>query len=206
MGKDLTLDAAIRAVLMTALDRRLVTITQVAAASQIARYRWRDIGCVNIGYIKGMALVYARVYCKLKASDPAATEMAKASTGDADRDALAFYDKEFKAAGMSNNLAGVDTLRHLFILLIGLGVRESSGCYLKGAYKHNTAETSEAGFFQTSYDVRYGVGTPGKELMEKLFTDYSTNTSGFVEVFKEGVESKCVKSTNYGTGDGRKFQ
>ncbi|MGV2387763.1 MAG UNVERIFIED_CONTAM: hypothetical protein LVR29_03700 [Microcystis novacekii LVE1205-3] len=43
-------------------------IIEVAANSQIARYHWLDRGVAK-GYIKGMAVVYAKVYCKLKASD-----------------------------------------------------------------------------------------------------------------------------------------
>ena len=63
-------------------------ITGLAAASDVARLPWKDRGVAPTGYIKGMALVYARVYCKLSAGEPAAVEMAKARTPD-DRDALA---------------------------------------------------------------------------------------------------------------------
>jgi peptidoglycan hydrolase-like protein with peptidoglycan-binding domain/murein DD-endopeptidase MepM/ murein hydrolase activator NlpD/LAS superfamily LD-carboxypeptidase LdcB len=132
LGWNATLDTATRAALINAVGRRanapsgsLDRIIQVAAGSQIARYRWRDRGVAPPGYIKGMALVYARVYCKLKAGDAAVTEMAKANTGKTEKDALAHYVQEFNAAGMSNEFSGVDTLRHLFVLLIGLGMRES---------------------------------------------------------------------------------
>jgi hypothetical protein len=64
-------------------------ILQIAARSAIARHRWADRGAAPIGYIKGMALVYARVLGKLAAGDAAAIEMAKADTGDGSRDALA---------------------------------------------------------------------------------------------------------------------
>ena len=80
---------------------------------------------------KGMALVYARVYCKLKSNDAAAVEMAKANTGNATRDALAHYAPQFNAARMGNESAGVNTLRHLFVLLTGLGMRESSLPFMK---------------------------------------------------------------------------
>src|SRR5690242_13230819 len=77
-------------------------ITQIAAASAIASYSWKDRGPAPASYIKGMALVYARVYCKLKAGETAAVEMAKANTGDGDHDALAWYSDIFAAAGMDN--------------------------------------------------------------------------------------------------------
>src|SRR5690348_1742885 len=107
-------------------------ITQIAATSDIASYSWKDRGTAPAGYIKGMALVYARVYCKLKAENAAAVEMAKANTGDNDHDALAWYGDIFAAAGMDNENAGADTLRHLFVLMMGLGMRESSGKYCEG--------------------------------------------------------------------------
>src|SRR2546422_446301 len=101
-------------------------IVQIAAGSTIAHYDWLNRGVAPAGYIKGMAVVYARVYCKLKAGDAAATEMAKARTNDGTRDALAWYSERFESAGMNNDQTGADTLRHLFVLLIGLGMRESS--------------------------------------------------------------------------------
>lgn len=132
-------------------------IIEVAANSQIARYHWLDRGVAPKGYIKGMAVVYAKVYCQLKAANPFAKEMAKANTGNSDKDALAHYAQKFRDLGMNNSVAGVDTLRHLFVLLIGLGMRESSGKYCEGrdrSASNTTAETAEAGLFQTSYNAR----------------------------------------------------
>ncbi|MFN8490555.1 MAG: M23 family metallopeptidase [Caldilineaceae bacterium] len=183
-----------------ALDR----IVQVAAQSAIARYPWRNRGVAPPGYIKGMALVYARVYCKLKAGDAAALEMAKANTGNPVKDALAHYAAEFKAAGMNNQSAGVDTLRHLFVLLMGLGMRESSGRYCEGrdtSASNTTAETAEAGLFQTSYNARRA-----NPLMLQVFRQYLANPSGFVEVFREGVRCRKANLENFGEGDGREFQ
>lgn len=182
------------------LDR----IIQVAAESEIARYKWRDRGVAPPGYIKGMALVYARVYCKLKAGDAAVTEMAKANTGNSDKDALAYYAQEFNAVGMDNESAGVDTLRHLFVLLVGLGMRESSGRYCEGrdrSASNTTSETAEAGLFQTSYNAR-----KANHLMPQLFRQYLANPSGFVEVFQEGISCSSSGLKNFGYGDGREFQ
>jgi Putative peptidoglycan binding domain len=146
-------------------------IIRIAAASDIARFSWKDRGLAPVGYIKGMALVYGRVYCKLQQEDAAVTDMARAKTMDADRDALAWYSDVFDAAGMNNDSASVDTLRHLFVLLIGLGMRESSGKHCEGrdmSASNTTAETAEAGLFQTSFNARtaslenFGAGD-GKE-------------------------------------------
>lgn len=179
-------------------------ITQLAAASDIARFNFNDRGVPPAGYIKGMAVVYARVFCKLKAGDAAAIEMAKAKTANANKDALTFYDQKFAAAGMNNGTAGVDTLRHLFVLLTGLGMRESSGRFCEGrdrSASNVTADTAEAGLFQASFNAR-----SASPLLTTIFDKYSANPSGFVEIFREGVVCKPKDLENFGTGDGEKFQ
>jgi hypothetical protein len=187
-------------------DRReaLQSILSIAANSNIARYHWRDRGVAPAGYIKGMALVYARVYCKLKDGDAAAREMAKANTGNGSLDALAQYANEFNAAGMSNSAAGADTLRHLFVLLIGLGMRESSGNHCAGrdqGASNTAADTAEAGLFQTSYNARNA-----SPLLSQLFQQYRANPSGFLDIFREGARCTNSDLQNHGTGDGQEFQ
>jgi hypothetical protein len=179
-------------------------IIQIAANSQIARYHWLDRGVAPKGYIKGMAVVYAKVYCQLKAANPFAKEMAKANTGNSDKDALAHYAQKFRDLEMNNSVAGVDTLRHLFVLLIGLGMRESSGKYCEGrdrSASNTTAETAEAGLFQTSYNAR-----SASPLLPQLFEQYLANSSGFIEIFKEGVTCPPQDWENYGEGKGKEFQ
>jgi hypothetical protein len=180
-------------------------ILQVAAGSPIARYAWKNRGVAPIGYIKGMALVYGRVYFKFKAGDACAAEMAKANTGDGSLDALAWFDEIFAAAGMDNGADGVDTLRHLFVLLIGLGMRESSRIYCAGrdqSATNTTAETAEAGLFQTSFNARNA-----SPFMPALFQQYSANPSGFLDVFREGVHPcGAADLQNFGSGDGAAFQ
>jgi N-acetylmuramoyl-L-alanine amidase/Putative peptidoglycan binding domain len=179
-------------------------IIRIAAESDVARLNWKGRGVAPAGYVKGMAAVYARVYCKLKEGDPAAEEMAKAKTGDAAHDALAWYDGIFAAAGMSNDVEGIETLRHLFVLLIGLGMRESSGKYCEGRDEgadNREGDTAEAGLFQMSYNAR--VASP---LMPKLFTEYAAKPYGFIDIFKECVECTPDDLENYGSGDGLQFQ
>lgn len=180
------------------------TITNIAAQSAIARHNWPERGRAPAGYTKGMALVYARVLCKLRAGDAAATDMAKAVTTDPAHDALAWYAAEFAALGMRNDTAGADTLRHLFALMLGLGMRESSGKHCEGrdrSAENTTAETAEAGLFQTSFNAR-----SASPLMPALFAHYSAHPSGFVEVFREGVTCGPSSLENFGDGPGRDFQ
>lgn len=180
-------------------------IVDLARGSAIARYDWRDRGRAARGYIPGMALVFARVYCKLKMSDPVAQEIAKANTGDTSRDALAWYDGQFHALGMDNDSSGADTLRHLFVLLIGLGMRESSGRYCEGrdrSANNVTADTAEAGLFQTSYNA-----LGAHPLLPTVFQQYQANpASGFMDVFKNGVQCHADDWENFGEGTGREFQ
>ncbi len=179
-------------------------IVQIAKGSDIAHFNFEDRGVPPAGYIKGMAVVYARMYCKLKAGDEAAVEMARAKSQNGNKDALAFYNQEFADAGMNNDADGVDALRHLFVLLTGLGMRESSGRFCEGRDRsadNVTADTAEAGLFQASFNAR-----TASPLLTTLFEKYSTNPSGFVEIFREGVTCKPKDLENFGSGDGEKFQ
>ena len=118
-------------------------------------------------------MVFARVYCRLKQGDSAALEMSKANTGNRQKDALAWYAQQFREEGMDNESAGPSTLRHLFVLLIGLGMRESSGKYCEGrdrAVGNTSADSAEAGMFQTSFDA-----TSANPLLGQLFEQYLSN-------------------------------
>jgi hypothetical protein len=114
---------------------------------------WWNRGIAPAGYIKGMALVYARVYVKLKAGEAAALDMAKANTRDVANDALAHYADIFAGTGMSNSVPSADALRHLFVLLIGLGMRMGAGRYRQErdiSAAATNAETTPAGLFGTA--------------------------------------------------------
>jgi hypothetical protein len=179
-------------------------IIQIATAAPIMRFVWPGRGKAPPGYIKGMALVYGRVYCELKAGNAAATAMAKQNSGNAAPDALAWYAPEFAAAGMNNSADGADTLRHLFVLMIGLGMRESSGKYCTGrdtTAPNTTADTAEAGLFQASFNA-----SAASPLMPALFNQYSANPSGFLDVFKEGATCSAADAQNFGTGPGEQYQ
>jgi hypothetical protein len=181
-------------------------IIRIAADSAIARHRWEgeERGVAPLGYTKGMALVFARTLCKLKTKDPLAVEMAKADTGDRNRDALAHYRKQFADAGMDNSASGPDTLRHLFVLLMGLGMRESSGRYCEGRDRsadNIDAHNAEAGLFQTSFDAK-----SASPLLPRLFKQALANPKGFLDVFKEGVPRRDSDLKNFGTGPGRDFE
>ena len=183
----------------------LSKIKDIAAESPIARYSWKNRGVAPVGYTKGIALSYGRAYCRLRADDPCTVEMAKADTGDGAIDAIAWYAAQFKALGMDNSEAGSTTLRHLYVLLMGLGMRESSGIYCTGrdqGASNTTADTAEAGLFQTSYNAR-----TANEQLPALFDWYKEHPTGFLDEYSEGV-AKCSAANlkNFGSGDGAEFQ
>ena len=143
---------------MPSANATAINIATLADTSDIARYQWKDRGVAPRGYIRGMAAAFGRVYCKLNNNRDAASEMAMADSGDGATDAVARYANEFSALGMDNSSAGVDVLRHLFVLLTGLGMRESSGRYCEGrdmAAGNAGGETAEAGLFQVSHNSIY---------------------------------------------------
>lgn len=73
-------------------DTPVDQITHIASTLPVAGYSWKGKrGIAPSGYIKGMALVYASVYCNLKAGEAAAIDMAKADTRDNEDDALTWY-------------------------------------------------------------------------------------------------------------------
>ncbi|MBB5346189.1 hypothetical protein [Tunturibacter empetritectus] len=181
----------------------LSVILGVAEKAAIADYRWRERGRSPIGYVKGMALVYARVHCKFKRGEKGAVAMARAESTENATDALTWYRDLFNEAEMSNASSGIGTLRHLFVLLIGLGMRESAGKYCAGRddnARRKNPDTVEAGLFQASYDLR-----TASPLLTSLLERYNGSTD-FLDVFKEGVRCADVDHINYGQGEAYNFQ
>jgi hypothetical protein len=180
-----------------------LNIAALADNSDIAGYSWNDRGVAPKGYIRGMAVMFGRVYCKMNANRDAASEMATADSGDDSVDALTWYAPEFSQLAMDNSAPGVDVLRHLFVLLTGLGMRESSGRHCEGRDMDagNTgADTAEAGLFQVS---RNSMGA--HFLLGALFDQYKGSTD-FQDIFKEGVACGADSWKNWGSGAGVDFQ
>jgi hypothetical protein len=184
-------------------------IEEVAAASDAADLLWDDRGVAPAGYTQGMALAYATCVRKFEQGDMTAHEIAKAETGDSDHDALALYRKQFQALGMNNNIAGRNVLRNVFVFLLGLGMRESSGQHCCGrdqSADNVQSETCEAGLFQTSWN--YHVCATDAET---LFDEYRHALSGRepqcqLAVFERGVSCGGDDWENYGSGTGAEFQ
>jgi uncharacterized protein (TIGR02594 family) len=178
-------------------------INNLASASKIQAYDWADRGRSPPGYIAGMGQCFALALARFLDDDPAAIEMAQAA-GSPDVDALAYYEDAFRDLGMDNSLPGGKTIRHLFALMIGLGMRETSGKYCEGrdmSADNTSSETCEAGLFQTSWNIKTASpNIPG------LLEEYWADPNGFLEVFADGIAPTANNLDNYGTGPGASYQ
>jgi hypothetical protein len=186
-------------------------ITAFASMTPIASYSWKDRGVAPLGYTKGMALIYAHAVRRFYTGEPVAKEIAKGNTHNPDTDALSWYAGIFNGAGMHNDALGIDTLRHVFVLLLGLGMRESAGKYCVGRDKsatNVTAVTAEAGLFQASWDFE-----SSSPFIRELLDEYVA-AGGLgdpppqcaLDVFREGASCPASDLQNYGTGKGKDFQ
>jgi hypothetical protein len=194
-------------------SRDVAAVMLIASMSEIAGYAWADRGIAPPGYMQGMALSFAQSYLRLKDEDRAVVEMAKANTHDDDVDALSLFNSDFYALGMSNESDGPHTLRHLYVLLLGLGMRESSGQHCCGrdqSADNVSADTCEAGLFQTSYNA-HDCHPTFDPLMNEFATgatvgNHPGSVSGFAKVFAIGVSCSQSDWDCYGSGRGYDFQ
>jgi len=182
-------------------------ISAIAIASPVADYPWRDRGVAPPGYIQGMAVAYATVVLKWLSGDSGPTEMARAASDDAETDALAWYADVFDDYDMDNSRDGLDTLRHLFVLLLGLGMRESSGQHCCGrdmSADNVEPDTCEAGLFQMSWNMR-----SASDQMQILFDqfDQASLAQGYIRIFERGVICSGSDWQCYGKGtSGYRYQ
>jgi peptidoglycan hydrolase-like protein with peptidoglycan-binding domain len=180
-------------------------ICRIAINSHIAEYAWKNRGRAPAGYTKGMALAFASTYRKLQHNHPAAIDMAKARV-NSDKDALNLYKSKFDQLGMNNEHSGPDTLRHLYALMLGHGMRESSGRHCEGrdqSASNTSSDTAEAGLFQHSWNSHSASDPEFSDLM----TEFSTGQSpSYLDQFAEDVSCSTSDWACYGSGNGYEFQ
>jgi hypothetical protein len=198
----LVLLCAVGAKPQTTLSPTDQRIADIAAGSACARHRWRDRGRAPVGYIKGVALIYAKSFCESRGTAGPAVTVMKQELMDGE-DALVRYrvDLTQNHVDVSND---IERLRAIFTLGIGEGMRESSGNTTEGrdiTVTHPTAANAEAGLFQQSFDS-FGKSPVFPQLLEQ----YKANTGACrLETFMEGV-SRVVTRPVFGTGPGADFQ
>jgi hypothetical protein len=189
----------------TGLSHELeAAIDLVVQNSGLASYEWRNRGKAPAGYYGGMAKVYALAVKRLNDDDELAGIMAHAETGNQDKDALSWYADEFDEADMDNSESGQDTLRHLFVMMIGLGMCESSGdhwCGRDTTADNVESETCEAGLFQSSWNLSSCSNT-----IPALLDEYWTDPLGFRYTFTRGLSPSASDLDCYGSGTGARYQ
>lgn len=127
---------------VASLDLRSALKGIVEQHPKCSSYKWKDRSVAPVGYMNGMAMSFARSYCRAKKKPELSVAQA---AGDPNTDALAHYGKRSKA--------GLDALLDSWTLGIGLGMRESSGKYCEGrdmSATNTKDDTAEAGLFQAS--------------------------------------------------------
>ena len=106
---------------------------------------------------------------------------------------------------MPNGSDSIDTMRHLYVLMMGLGMRESSGQHCCGrdmSASNTTSDTCEAGLFQTSWNA----STCCTDFINLADSYEVESPQGYMGVFGEGVTCSSSSWSCYGSGDGFRFQ
>jgi hypothetical protein len=162
-------------------------IEEIVKANGCQKISFKDKGRPPLGYVIGMAKTYAQTKCDAKL-----VEKLTRPLGSSSKDALAKY-------GLS------PTLPNLFSLMLGLGLRESSGKHCEGkdmSANFNTAEECEAGAWQTSYNA---IGL-AEYLKEYVLTPKQMNC--FLPEYSKGISCDASNWKYWGntTSPGYAFQ
>src|SRR4051812_31472759 len=78
-------------------------IADIAARSACARHRWNDRGFAPVGYIKGMAIMYAKSFCDSRGSASPAVTVMKQPLMMNGEDALVRYRVDLAQNGVDVN-------------------------------------------------------------------------------------------------------
>jgi hypothetical protein len=178
-------------------------IGTIASKSSCSSYSWEDRSVAPLGYITGMGVAFAKSLCRQIAGDELAQTLAAAKSSDDGADALSWYASSFDAQGLEVAKKGPEALRALYTLGIGLGMRESSGKYCEGydtTVGSQTANTAEAGLFQTSYDSQ-----GADSALKSLIAEYEADDEACLrKTFAKDVS--CSSRDIVGSGEGAAFQ
>lgn len=181
----------------------VIAIVALADASPLANYYWPERGTSPTGYLGGMCLAFATTFFSLKTGGTISARMA-AGLGDEDLDALTWYEDEFMELGESLTHKE-DRLLALFALMIGLGMRESSGNCWEGrdmSADNTSSDEAEAGLFQTSWNINTAASADFARMTEMLWND----PNGFLDIFAEDITPTASNLNCYGSGDGARYQ
>jgi hypothetical protein len=160
-------------------------------------------------YVAGLALTFARALCQPDRPDVKVISSAAGdpSTPRGKSDGLTIFDPTFERLGMHNNIDGVDSLRHTYVLLLALGLVESSGRYCVGrdtTENFTKADSAEAGLLQTSFGAREFNST-----LEPMFRSYQGQHDParcMFDVFSQNIRCSKADAGNFGDPSSDGFQ
>lgn len=169
-------------------------ILEIALNSDCAKAKYLDRGTPPKNYLKGIALSYARSVCNPNSEQ---FKIISQPLGDASKDALAHYGLNPKDEN--------DRLDLVYSLMVGSAGRESSWRWCVGRDQsafNVEADTCEAGLYQTSFNSK-----SASPVLLKIFESYKASNKGcFADEYKGKTTCKENDLTNYGIGEGVKFQ
>lgn len=179
-------------------------IAAYARGSTCASHNWANgQGRAPIAYTEGVALVFARSLCNAERAEVAAAAAPVARPGA--NDGLDQYAPEMRALGMTGHEAPADQLRYTYVLLMGLGMEESSGQHCMGRYMRDpyaAHDSAEAGLYQTSWGIQRAHGS-----LAPLYRRYKADESGcMLATFSPGIACPAADAVNWGEGEGTQWQ
>lgn len=169
-------------------------ITSIALNSECAKLSHDNQGKPPKSYLKGSALSFSRAVCNPEVET---NIIAGEAVGDASKDALAHYGLKPATAQ--------ERLEVVYSLMLGSAARESSWRWCVGkdpGASNTTAETCEAGLYQTSWNSR-----SASPALLRLFEKFKADKSGcFAAEYKGATVCSDANLKNWGTGEGVEFQ
>lgn len=162
----------------------VASIEQVVMANGCKDHYFKERGKPPLAFIMGIAYTYKQAKC----SQNFVGLVTVPHKGV--KDVMQHY-------GLAPNL------QNIFTLLVGLGMRESSGRHCTGrdmSAGFSTSQSAEAGLWQTSYDARY---------LDKNLPEYSDKWAGecFLEHYSKNITCSQNDWKYWGTElSGRLFQ
>lgn len=172
----------------------------IATGNTCATSKFGNRGTPKQGFMKGIALTYAKTVCNPTGDT---YKIASQALGNSNVDALTLYGLTPKTE--------LERLNLTFSLAIGSGGRESSWkwyCGRDASATNTTASTAEAGLYQTSYNSRYNRdGATINAARDKLYKFFKADKSRcFATEYKSGLVGDATNLKNWGTGEGVVFQ
>jgi len=170
----------------------VAAISAMADASVCSKRQWAGRGLAPKQYIRGLVATYAKAVCNPNRPDVVFVGNSQVGSNDA----LSWYGSILQSK-LGKTTTGLTTVRQLYTLLAGLGMRESSGMYCTGrdmSSGFSSAATAEAGLFQTSYGAH-----TRSTLMDNLFNQYRASKAGCViSQFTTSLTCSAADLKNWG--------